>query len=161
MRRPTRGGVSSFLICELRLSAWWKIPKCYQLSSKKRVMALAFIVDKTTYRNEVNIILQEYVNYYVTHFLKWRPFEAKTSLLHNHVFDQNLSEFPFYKTAFVSSTSPQVIGRRWRTSSLTSFISSKMHVPQCFTWRPLKPEMFRNILLPLVLIWLQCRCKWR
>jgi hypothetical protein len=33
-------------------------------------MALAFIVDKTTYRNEVNIILQEYVNYYVTHFLK-------------------------------------------------------------------------------------------
>jgi len=66
--------------------------KVYQLYVEKRAMALSF-VDKTN------------VNYYVTHFLMSRPSEAKLSLLHKHISEQILSQFPFYKTAFASSTS--------------------------------------------------------
>ena len=158
MKWPTRDRVKVFFICESRLFSRWKIPKWYQLSGEKRVKAFAFIVDKTTYLNKVTWY-KENVNYYATYFLMWRPFEAKMSLLHKHTCEQNLSQFPFYKTAFASSTSPcdwQALKDKFVgiIQQLQNACSSRLHM------KAIETRMFQNILLPLVLIWFQCRCTW-
>jgi hypothetical protein len=48
--------------------------------------------------------------------------EAKLSLLHKHISEQNLSQFSFYKTAFASSTSPG----NWQTMK-NKFVGIMQH----------------------------------
>lgn len=157
MKWLSRGWVSSyFLICELRLLSWLEMPKCisYMLRNGSWLLRLwTKQLTKSIWK------FKENVHYYVTHFFKSRISEAKMSLLHKHLSEQNLSQFHFfYKTVFASSTSPG----NWLTlknkcvgiiQQPQNSCSSRLHI------KAIDVRMFQNILLPFVLSRFQCICE--
>jgi hypothetical protein len=75
-----------------------------QFSDDKSIVELAFLVDITTYLNELEVKLKENVNYCLTCFLMFEASEMK--LLHKHINEQNLDHFPFCKIALESFIKP-------------------------------------------------------
>jgi hypothetical protein len=65
-----------------------------QLSYDKWNLQLAFLVDITTYLNELNIKLQGKGK------LLFAAFEMKLKLLHKLINEQNLDHFPFLQNCF-------------------------------------------------------------
>jgi hypothetical protein len=131
-----------------------------QLSDDKWILELAFLVDITTYLNELNVKLQGKGKLLCDKFSDVKAFEMK--LLHKHINEQNLDHFPFCKIALESFIKPF----EWlmlKKSLLASLNSSEINFLQgslIFTPAEMKSACSK-ILLLLTLMRSPHRCKWR
>jgi hypothetical protein len=73
-----------------------------QLSADKWILELAFLVDITTYLNDLNVKLQGKGKLRSDMFSDVKAFEITLKLLHKHINEQNLDHFPFCKSALES-----------------------------------------------------------
>jgi hypothetical protein len=71
-----------------------------QLSDDKWILEFAFLLDITTYLNELNVKLQGKGKLLSDMFSYVKSFEMKLKLLHKHINEQNLDHFPFLQNCF-------------------------------------------------------------
>jgi hypothetical protein len=72
-----------------------------QLSDNKWILEIAFLVEITTYLNELNMKLQGKSKLLSDMFSDVTAPEMKLRLLHKHIIKQKLDNFPFCKIALV------------------------------------------------------------
>jgi hypothetical protein len=77
-----------------------------QLSDYKWILELAFLVDITTYLNEINVKLHGKGKLLSDMFSDVEAFEIKLKLLHKHINEQTLDHIPFCKIALESFIKP-------------------------------------------------------